>query len=152
MQLGKVQSVDTGNITVKVDSEDLLNSVQVNQIIQIRSTKTGEKIIGLISKILRKALSDKIEDNEDADFVIENVIKVNLVGTFIEKDGITKNIFKRTLNTVPSINADCFLLTGSELTEFMKTISSSSENPLKVGKYTIAEESEVNLDGNKFFQ
>lgn len=48
--IGKVQSVDTGNISVKVDREELLNSVQINQIVQIRSTKTGEKIIGLISK------------------------------------------------------------------------------------------------------
>src|SRR5690554_8150781 len=101
MQLGKVQSVDTGNITVKVDNEELLNSIQVNQIIQIRSTKTGEKIIGLISKILRKALSEKIDESEDADFIIENVIKVNLVGTFIETQGTAKNLFKRTLNTVP---------------------------------------------------
>ncbi len=152
MQLGKVQSVDTGNVTVNVESEELLNSVQVNQIIQIRSTKTGEKIIGLISKILRKAISEKLDENDDADFVIENVIKVNLVGTFIETQGTSKNLFKRTLNTVPSINADCFLLIGTELTEFMITISSSSENPLKVGTYTIAEESDVNLDGNKFFQ
>lgn len=152
MQLGKVQSVDTGNVTVNVESEELLNSVQVNQIIQIRSTKTGEKIIGLISKILRKAISEKLDENDDADFVIENVIKVNLVGTFIETQGTSKNLFKRTLNTVPSINADCFLLIGTELTEFMRTISSSSENPLKVGTYTIAEESDVNLDGNKFFQ
>lgn len=152
MQLGKVQSVDTGNITVLVESEELLNDVQVNQIIQIRSTKTGEKIIGLISKILRKAISAKLDENDDFDLVIENVIKVNLVGTFIETQGTAKNLFKRTLNTVPSINADCFLLIGTELTDFMKTISSSSENPLKVGTYTIAEESDVNLDGNKFFQ
>ena len=152
MQLGKVQSVDTGSITVLVESEELLNSVQVNQIIQIRSTKTGEKIIGLISKILRKALSVKIDDNDEGDLVIENVIKVNLVGTFIETHGTAKNLFKRTLNTVPSINADCFLLIGNDLTNFMKTISATSENPLKVGTYTIAEESDVNLDGNKFFQ
>ena len=104
MQLGKVQSVDTGSVTVNVESEELLNSVQVNQIIQIRSTKTGEKIIGLISKILRKAISEKLDENDDADFVIENVIKVNLVGTFIETQGTSKNLFKRTLNTVPSIN------------------------------------------------
>ena len=37
--IGKVQSVDTGNISVRVEKEELLNSVQVNQIIQIRSTK-----------------------------------------------------------------------------------------------------------------
>jgi hypothetical protein len=36
--------------------------VQINQIMQIRSTKTGEKIIGLISKIMRKAVAEKIDD------------------------------------------------------------------------------------------
>ena len=150
--IGKVQSVDTGNVTVKVDDENILNSVQVNQIIQIRSTKTGEKIIGLISKILRKAISEKIDGDSEPETVIENVIRVNLVGTLIEKDGTEKNQFKRTLNTVPSINADCFLLYGKELSEFMTTISSNTENPLNIGTFTISEESIANLDGNKFFQ
>lgn len=150
--IGKVQSVDTGNISVKVDKEDLLNSVQVNQIVQIRSTKTGEKIIGLISKIMRKAIADKIDESSEPDFVVENLIKINLVGTLLEKSGTEKNVFKRTLNTVPSINADCFLLQGDELSNFMNIISSNSVNPLKIGKYTISEMSDANLDGNKFFQ
>ncbi|VVH64488.1 Bipolar DNA helicase [uncultured Gammaproteobacteria bacterium] len=150
--IGKVQSVDTGNISVKVDKEELLNSVQVNQIVQIRSTKTGEKIIGLISKIMRKAVADKIDETSEPDFIVENLIKVNLVGTLLEKIGTYKNVFKRTLNTVPSINADCFLLQGEGLSEFMNIISSNSENPLKIGKYTISEMSDANLDGNKFFQ
>lgn len=150
--IGKVQSVDTGNVSIKVDKEELLNNVQINQIVQIRSTKTGEKIIGLISKIMRKGIADKIDENFEPDFIIENLIKVNLVGTLIEKIGTEKNIFKRTLNTVPSINADCFLLQGNDLSTFMNIISSNSENPLKIGKYTIAEESDANLDGNKFFQ
>jgi hypothetical protein len=113
--IGKVQSVDTGNITVKVDREEWLNSVQVNQIMQIRSTKTGEKIIGLISKIMRKAVADKIDESSEPDPLVENIIKVNLVGTLLDKSGNDKNIFKRTLNTVPSINADCFLLQGDDL-------------------------------------
>lgn len=150
--IGKVQSVDTGNVSIKVDKEELLNNVQINQIVQIRSTKTGEKIIGLISKIMRKAIADKIDDSSEPDFIIENLIKINLVGTLIEKVGTEKNVFKRTLNTVPSINADCFLLQGNDLSAFMNIISSNSENPLKIGKYTIAEESDANLDGNKFFQ
>jgi hypothetical protein len=107
--IGKVQSVDTGNISVKVDKEGLLNSVQVNQIVQIRSTKTGEKIIGLISKITRRAVADKIDESSEPDFVVENLMKVNLVGTLLEKSGTENNVFKRTLNTVPSIDADCFL-------------------------------------------
>ncbi len=150
--IGKVQSVDTGNISVKVDKEELLNSVQVNQIVQIRSTKTGEKIIGLISKIMRKAVADKIDENNEPDFIVENLIKVNLVGTLLDKSGTENNVFKRTLNTVPSIDADCFLLQGGDLSKFMNIISSNSENPLKIGKYTISEMSEANLDGNKFFQ
>jgi uncharacterized protein len=150
--IGKVQSVDTGNISVKVDKEELLNSVQVNQIVQIRSTKTGEKIIGLISKIMRKAIADKIDEVSEPDFIVENTIKVNLVGTLLEKSGTEKNVFKRTLNTVPSIDADCFLLQGEELSDFMNIISSNSDNPLKIGKYTISEMSDANLDGNKFFQ
>ncbi|WP_246303314.1 ATP-binding protein [Macellibacteroides fermentans] len=150
--IGKVQSVDTGNVSVKVDNEESLNSVQINQIVQIRSTKTGEKIIGLVSKIMRKAVAEKIDEKNDPDYIVENVIRINLVGTLIEKSGTEKYIFKRTLNTVPSINADCFLLQGNELSMFMNTLSSNSENPLTIGKYTISEESNANLDGNKFFQ
>jgi len=150
--IGKVQSVDTGTISVKVDNDELLNSVQINQIVQIRSTKTGEKIIGLISKIVRKSVSDKIDENSEQEIIIENLMRVNLVGTLLNKSGTEKDIFKRTLNTVPSINADCFLLQGSELSQFMNIISSNSDNPLKIGKYTISDESDANLDGNKFFQ
>jgi len=150
--IGKVQSVDTGNITVQVNKEELLNSVQVNQIIQVRSTKTGQTIIGLISKIMRKAIADKIDESGEPDYIVENIIKVNLVGTLIERSGTARNTFKRTLDTVPSINADCFLLQEAELSAFMNIISSSSENPLAIGKYTISEESNANLDGNKFFQ
>lgn len=150
--IGKVQSVDTGNITVNVDDDNILNSVQVNQIVQIRSTKTGEKIIGLISKIQRKGIFEKIDGDTEPETIILNVLRVNLVGTLIEKSGQEKNIFKRTLNTVPSINADCFLLQGGELSDFMTTISSNTENPLKIGTFTISEESIANLDGNKFFQ
>lgn len=150
--IGKVQSVDTGNIIVKVDKEELLNSVQINQIVQVRSTKTGEKIIGLISKIMRKAVAEKIDGQDEPDTIVENVIRINLVGTLLKKCGTDLNVFKRTLNTVPSINADCFLLQGSELSNFMSIISSNTENPLTIGKYTISEESNANLDGNKFFQ
>ena len=52
--IGKVLSVDTGTVLISVENEDLLNNMQVNQIIEICSTKTNERIVGLISKIMRK--------------------------------------------------------------------------------------------------
>lgn len=150
--IGKIQSVDTGSALIKVSDDTLLNSVQINQIVQIRSTKLNEKIVGLISKIMRRATMDKVDNLSDPETTTENVIKVDLVGTFVEKEGTQKNIFKRTLNTVPTIDADCFLLKDSELSEFMNLISGDTENPLTIGKYTISDASITNLDGNKFFQ
>lgn len=151
IKIGKVQYVDTGNVTINIEKDEFINSVQVNQIIQINSSKTNEKIIGLVTKILRKASPIYGEMDEDTN-IFENTIKVNLVGTLKEKEGIKKHVFKRTLNTVPSLDADCHLLQGEELSEFMKAISSGSTNPLTIGKYTMSEDSVANLDGNKFFQ
>ena len=151
IMIGKVQYVDTGNVTINIDKDELVNSVQVNQIVQVNSSKTNEKIIGLVTKILRKA--SPLDDEEGGIMaVLENTIRVNLVGTLKEKDGIKKHVFKRTLNTVPSLDADCYLLQGQDLSDFMKAISSGSSNPLTIGKYTMSEESVANLDGNKFFQ
>lgn len=151
IMIGKVQYVDTGNVTINIERDELVNSVQVNQIVQVNSSKTNEKIIGLVTKILRKASPVDGED-DSASAVLENTIRVNLVGTLREKDGVKKHVFKRTLNTVPSLDAECYLLQGQELSEFMKAISSGSTNPLTIGKYTMSEESVANLDGNKFFQ
>ena len=151
IMIGKVQYVDTGNVTIKIEKDELVNSVQVNQIVQVTSSKTNEKIIGLVTKILRKS-SPLDSAEEEMTELSENTIKVNLVGTLKEKDGVKQHVFKRTLNTVPSLEAECFLLQGQELSEFMKAISSGSFNPLTIGKYTMSEESLANLDGNKFFQ
>ena len=151
LKIGTVQYVDTGNVTISIEKDELVNSVQVNQIVQIDSSKTNEKIIGLVSKILRKASAI---DNEDSNLQVipDNSIKVSLVGTLRGKDGTRTHVFKRTLNTVPSLDAECFLLQGSELSAFMEAISSGSSNPLTIGKYTMSDDSIANLDGNKFFQ
>ena len=151
IMIGKVQYVDTGNVTINIERDEFVNSVQVNQIVQINSSKTKEKIIGLVTKILRKA-SPVDSEMDNVASIFENSIRVNLVGTLKEKEGVKKYVFKRTLSTVPSLDAECYLLQGDDLSEFMKAISSSSVNPLTIGKYTISEDSVANLDGNKFFQ
>lgn len=152
--LGKVQSVDTGTVVIKVTTEHVLNSIQVNNLLRIRSTKTGEAIIGLVTKIMRKA-SDGLEPENSEEIVVENIIKACLVGTLMDKDGKRNNVFKRTLETVPSLEADCFLLEGDELSSFMRSLSvgdGEHEKSLNIGKYAISDDSEAYLDGNKFFQ
>jgi DNA helicase HerA-like ATPase len=151
--IGKVESVDTGTLIIKVEKEEYLNSLQVNNLVAIRSTKTGEKIIGLITKIMRKS-SDKIDDDNPDKIIVENIVKVILVGTFLEKSGTKKNVFKRTLETVPSIDTDCFLLEGDELSKFMNSLTyeQDSAGSLNIGKYTLSKNADAYLDGNKFFQ
>lgn len=151
--IGKVESVDTGNIIIKVPDEQILNSIQVNNLIRICSTQVNESIIGLVTKIMRKSV-DKVEPDSSEDIETESILKVSLIGTNLDKDGTNTNIFKRTLKTIPSIDADCFLIDGDKLSEFMQSISSleNNQNPLKIGKYVISDDAEAHLDGNKFFQ
>ena len=152
--LGKVESVDTSNVIIKVDKEELLSNLQVNNLIAIRSTKTNQIIIGLVTKIMKKSLEDIEPDHPEA-MVTENILKASLVGTFLDKYGDKENIFKRTLETIPTLNADCFLLSGDQLVSFMKSIShieKNKEKSLELGIYSISEEATAYLDGNKFFQ
>ena len=152
--LGQIQSVDTGTVTIKVGKEETLNNLQVNQLLKIRSTNSGEDIIGLINKIMRKSVevNDAENDEENDEFLVENIIKVYLIGTLYESNGIENNVFRRSLTVVPSVGSDSFLLENDELIKFMSAVSSEQENQLDIGKYTIQKDTSAFLDGNKFFQ
>ena len=72
----------------------------------------------------------------------------------LDKHGEKENVFKRTLDTVPEIEAPCFPIDGDNITKFMQTIS-TKENykiPLLIGKYSIDENADAFLDGDKLFQ
>jgi len=85
-----------------------------------------------------------------------NILKVILIGTHIDKVADKENVFRRTLATVPTINAECFLINGERLKQFMQAISSIPEGEdtvaLEIGHYSIDEEAVAWLNGNKLFQ
>ena len=152
--IGTVESVDTATVVVRVNNPDLLSAVQVNHLVIIRSSKVGQHLIGMVNKIVRKydPQSDNIDDEEIRTY---DVVKITLVGTFIEKQGTNENVFKRTLQSVAEINADCFTMSAETLSSFMNVISQSNamcENPLKIGRFTLNDTALAYLDGNKFFQ
>ena len=82
--LGTVESVDTSTIIVKVENDDKLRGLQVNHLICIQSSKIGQHLIGLVSKIIRKsAYSDPTADiSPELGF---NIIKVILIGTHFDR-------------------------------------------------------------------
>lgn len=140
--LGTVESVDTSTVIVKVENDDKLRGLQVNHLISIQSSKIGQHLIGLVSKIIRKsAYSDPVADvSPELGF---NIIKVILIGTHFDRDAGKDNVFRRSLATIPTINAECHLIHGDRLKRFMQAISSIPEGEdavsLQIGNYSIVE-------------
>ena len=157
--IGSVFSVDTATLIVKVDEIEKLRKMQVNHLVAIKSSKAGQHLIGIINRITRKT-SDEEQSTTEVDLGLnnflftENILKVNLIGTLLDKHGKKENVFKRTLDTVPEIEAPCFSIDGENITKFMQTISTKDNYkiPLSIGKYSIDENAEAFLDGDKLFQ
>lgn len=157
--LGKIIAVDTAVVVVRVDELERLKRVQVNRLVAIQSSKAGQHLVGVVSRITRKAL-DALPDKEGAETedIVElpenNLVRISLIGTLIAKLGLAENVFRRTLETVPEIDANCFALEGKRLTDFMQVISNvTGDGPqLELGKYTLDENATAFLNGNKLFQ
>lgn len=153
--LGKVASVDTATVIVDVADSEQLKRLQVNRLTVLQSSKPGQHLIGIIIQVTRKKLAASLLDENEEDQVNEqNLCKVSLIGSLIDADGIKRNIFRRTLESVPEIDANCFALEGDKLTSFMRVISHAEAdgNSLALGKYTLDENAIAYLNGNKFFQ
>lgn len=153
--LGIVERVDTSTVRIQVKDDSKLVSLQVNHLIAIQSSRIGQYLVGLVAKIIRQDSNDDDADI-DAATVFHNTIFANLIGTYFEKDGIEKDKFKRTLSSVPTIDAKCYLIAGERLKRFMQTISSTPVEGnvprLELGTYSIDEEATAWLDGNRLFQ
>ena len=152
--LGTVSSVDTATVIVAVEDSEQLKRLQVNRLAVLQSSKPGQHLIGLISQVTRKRLAEAHDESSEGETSEQNLCKVALIGSLLDADGIKRNVFRRTLESVPEIDANCFSLEGEYLTSFMRVISHAEgeENSLVLGKYTLDENAVAFLNGNKFFQ
>jgi len=153
--LGKVSSVDTTNVIVDVGNVDQLKRLQVNHLAVLQSSRPGQHLIGLITQVTRKRDVDDTASDGITEKTSElNLCRIALIGTMLDRDGERENVFRRTLESVPEIDANCFSLEGENLTDFMRTLSSVAADgkSLTLGKYTLDEHAVAYLNGNKFFQ
>lgn len=155
--LGCVISVDTATVTIRVDAIDRLRRVQVNRLTVLQSSRAGQYLIGIVTRITRKADDSKPVGSENpAEEALpeNNLVRITLIGTHHDRLGMQHNAFRRTLETVPEIDANCFALEGERLTRFMQVISSVADNGprLSLGHFTLDEDAEAFLNGNKLFQ
>jgi len=155
--LGAVISVDTATVVVRVDAMDRLRRIQVNRLMVLQSSRAGQYLIGIVTRITRKADETKLAVNDEPVEQIlpeNNLVRITLIGTHHDRLGMSHNVFRRTLETVPEIEANCFSLEGERLTKFMQVISNVIEDGprLSLGKFTLDDEAEAFLNGNKLFQ
>ena len=150
--IGNVIAVDTSSVVVKVENEDVLSETQVNNLVAIKASKQRQTLIGMVSKIIRK-FSEMLDDSDEIEK--DDVVKITLIGTLLDKFGTRENIFKRTLESVPEITAQCYIMNNEDLSNFMSVLSVNSEgkdNSLKIGNYTLNKDATAYLDGNRLFQ
>ena len=158
--LGTVRSVDTTIVIVHVADVERLRKLQVNRLAVLQSSRPGQHLIGVIQKITRNAVEAKeiaeLEGDEDASQIPTelNLVRITLIGTLVDRMGTESNVFLRTLETVPEIDANCFAVEGDSLTKFMRVIANiaSDGERLSLGRYTLDDKAEAFLNGNKFFQ
>lgn len=156
--LGTVIAVDTATVVVRVSDVKKLRRMQVNRLVVLQSSRPGDYLIGMVQKIVRSMKETKTivgdEIMNDESLSEENVVRVTLIGTHIDKDGDNENIFRRTLETVPEIDANCFAVESEKLTDFMRSIAkvTSDRQRLNLGTYTLDKKADAYLNGNKFFQ
>lgn len=160
--LGRVRAVDTANVVVAVEDIARLRKLQVNRLAALQSSRPGQHLIGIIQKITRNASNGGVHagkvagaegDGDDLDDEI-NIVRIALIGTLIDRVGMKENVFVRTLETVPEIDANCFALEGLRLTAFMRVVANiaGDEQRLSLGHYTLDEAAAAYLNGNRFFQ
>ena len=152
--VGTVQAVDTASVVVSVENETVLSNIKVNNLVIINASKERQTLIGMVNKIIRK-FNDLIQLEDDEEITTEDIVKINLIGTLLDMDGVDTNVFKRTLESVPEISSKCYCMDDKNLTSFMEVISSTSQcsgTPLNIGKYALSKHADAYLDGNKFFQ
>jgi len=153
--LGKVASVDTTNVIVDVENVEQLKRLQVNHLAVLQSSRPGQHLIGLITQVTRKRAVEIAGGAIDEQSAELNLCRIALIGTLLDRYGDKENVFRRTLESVPEIDANCFSLEGENLTGFMRTLSTiaaGGRNALTLGKYTLDEHAIAYLNGNKFFQ
>jgi hypothetical protein len=157
--LGQVVTVDTGTVVVRVADIKRLRELQVNRLAVLQSSKPGQHLVGIIQRIRRNmadgdAPEPPVGDDQLDDRSETNLVKIVLIGTLIDREKNKQNIFRRTLETVPEIDANCFPVEGDRLTRFMRAISDvkGDGKRLSLGTFTLDESAEAFLNGNKLFQ
>ena len=158
-KIGTVLSVDTTKIFISVESFEIMQKVCVGNIIAVQSIVKHELLIAIVEKVSRSISSqiefvDENDDDNELDDPTTDIVKSVLIGTYKSVSGDKSNIFKRGADSFPQINSDCYIVDGTNLQKFMNILAKDipETEQLKIGTFTIDQNAQAILDGDKLFQ
>lgn len=156
-KLGSVTHVDTEQIIIEIENDNVMNKISVGNLVAIETSKQHEKLIALIDKVTRKYLESYDDENigmEEMMVSSADFIKVSIIGTYYSVYGSIHDLFKRGVDTFPQIDSKCYEVTGKNLQNFMNILGKDIDvnKRLKIGTFMMDKDAEAVLDGNKFFQ
>jgi len=159
--IGYVQSVDNGKVFIQIDSGEKLQLLRIGSLMAIPAG-SGRFIIAIVSRIWRhrpkedKQMSESEGNFEDILTPIpeNNGSLLTLLGSV--RDRPEGPQFSRSMDDLPGIDEEVFLLADNNLNNFMNVVSSTSkaaqETPLHLGQFSLDLRAPAFLDGNKLFQ
>lgn len=159
--IGYVQSVDNGKVLIEIDSGEKLKLLRIGSLIAIPAG-SGRFIIAIVSRIWRhrpkedKETSEPDSNTEDISTPIpeNNGALLTLLGSV--RDRAEGSQFSRSMDELPGIDEEVFLLVDSNLNNFMNVVSAASKaaqrTPLHIGQFSLDINAPAFLDGNKLFQ
>lgn len=157
--LGRVASVDTGNVWIDAEQPELVTQIAVGSLVAIRGATQSEFLIGITERITR-SLRDELQEPEYDENELEitaqpsDLIRVVLVGTFREIDGDQRDTFKRGADSFPQVDRECFSVSGENLQRFMVLLGAgvAETERLELGQFIADRTALAVADGNRFFQ
>ncbi|MBB6733973.1 ATP-binding protein [Cohnella zeiphila] len=157
-RIGLVNKVDSCRVNVSTTDERQLRRANVNGYVILHTADANARLIGRIARVVRfEADPGKNEDARGFGTVL-NDVTIHALGTLKGPGGGREQaVFTRAVESLPEIGAQCFLLLGEDLAQFVALVAEGSARhgaPLSLGTYALADEPETEawLDGNAFFQ
>jgi len=159
--IGYVQSVDNGKVIIQIDSGEKLQMLRIGSLMAIPAG-SGRFIISIVSRIWRHRPKENKQSSESEE-IFENILipvpenngsLLTLLGSV--RDRLDGPQFSRSMDDLPGIDEEVFLLADTNLNNFMNVVSSVSKaaqkTPLHLGHFSLDLDAPAFLDGNKLFQ
>lgn len=155
--LGSVTYVDTEQIIIEIENNNIMGQICVGNIVAIETAKHHVFLISLIDKVTRKYIDDFEDKEADKNEIMvssADYVKVSIIGTYHSVFGEKRDVFKRGVDTFPQIESNCYCISGNNLQNFMNILSNdiATDKKLKIGSFMMDARADAVLDGNKFFQ